>query len=232
LSHHYTFILGGSTDDSGSYTGTAINALGLDSITASAPSNGTITITFNITGGGPFVIATPAAWFKANTPLYAETDKQSLNVTYPSQCSVPASFGFMGTHVAQTIDRIDPMIGTDEHETIDTYNGPVGPVCMLMSDKLTENYDYLLDTATSWADIADFSGNAVHVQTITQTLTLQNATVKSSSDKAQSASTALSPAAVGAARSQFGLKVAHARHQLVARTIKRIETIIQHGGIH
>lgn len=231
LSHHYTFVLAGNADDSGSYTGTAISALGLASINASAPVNGTITISFAPTSGSPFTMATPAAWFKPNTPLYSETDKQSLNVTYPSSCSVPASFGFIGTHVAQTIDRIDPMIGTDEHETVDTYSGPLGPVCMLMTDKLIENYDYLLDTATSYSDIADFSGNAVHVQSITQTLTLQNATMKSSSAKAQSATTALSPAAVSAARAQFGLKVANARHQLVARTIKRIETVIQHGGI-
>jgi hypothetical protein len=235
LSHHYTFVLQDNADGSGSYSGTGFNALGVQSLNVSAPSAGQITVTYlklpsdTMPNPSPVVIATPAAWFTPmpGPSLYAESNNESTNVAFPAACAVPSQFGFTGTHVAQTIDRIDPMIGSSEHIVNDTYYGIFGPVCMTMSDTLTENYDYLLDTADSFANFADFSGNAKHVQTIAQTLTLQNAALMSTAKKTAS----LSTVAISAARGQFALNVARTRHTLMSRAIKRIEAKIQNGGL-
>jgi hypothetical protein len=143
---------------------------------------------------------------------------------------VPAAFGATGTHIAQTVDRIDPMMGLNEHMVVDTYMGLLGPVCMTMTDNQVYYYDYLTDTADSVAAFADFSGASVHTTTIAQTLTLQNASATPAAKKAANTGT-LSPLAMSAARAQFALNAGRKRHALMAQTIKRIEAKIKNGGL-
>lgn len=241
LSHHYTFIVTTHADGSGSYTGTGIAAFGLQSINVSAPQNGQITASLLPAAStpnpnpAPIVLATPAAWFAAGTPLYKETDAVTTGVAYPAACAVATAFGSRGTHVAQVIDRIDPMIGTHDHETMDTYNSLLeGPVCVQLSDTITANYDYLLDTQSSYYNFADFSGNAVHTQTIAQTLTIESATLKSSSMQRSAQSLhGLSTTTILDARANIDLARQRARHAMMTSMIRRMAAHVSApGGLH
>lgn len=177
----YTLSIASSANGSGTYSGTEFSAAyAIDGYSMAAPSGGSIIVSIVPTpapsgqpSAQPFPIATPVAWFTPTpTGLYNETDTLTTGVSYPASCSVPSGFGTSGSHIATAITRIDPVIGTLDNETIDTYtSASFGPVCQILHDTTVGYYDFALDVSHL---IADFSGSARQTTTLRETLTLQS----------------------------------------------------------
>jgi hypothetical protein len=220
----YTLIIATNANGSGTYSGTEFTAAyGIDGYAMSAPSGSSITVSIVPTpapsgqpSATPFPINTPAAWFTpATTGLYSETDTQTTSVTYPAVCGVPSTFGTSGGHIATTISRIDPVIGTLDDETIDTYTSPsFGPVCQVLQDKTIGYYDYALDSAYV---IVDFTGGKQQTTTMSETLTLQTAP--------------LSSVFLTHARRQFDAALAVRRSAVLRGFAQRLEALAKKRGV-
>lgn len=221
-----TFISTSNSDGSGSYTGTVFSIVyGFNGIYMSAPANNQISVTALVPAPSPspgatagptqtVVLGTPPAWFSG--ALYKETDTLSTGAAYPGRCSVGASYGTSGGHIAQVIDSIDPVIGIQDHKTVDTYtNAAFGPVCVLMVDTQTSYYDYLNDTTASIGNFADFAGTPQHVVTLAERLTLAPGAVISGARPDVGGASSLSAAAVATARARFEARVAHLRSEQI-----------------
>ncbi len=176
----------------------------------------------------PRIFATPAAWFSPAPKLYQESDAVSTGVAYPPACAVPSSYGTSGNSIAQTISKIDPILGLDEVTTTTTYTAQgIGPVCVSMNDVQTYYYDLLSDTYASLG-FGNFAGTPQLTKTYTQMLTLQTAGTSIQSEARSTKSTALAsiPTALFAAdQTNFRMHIARERAQArmaFAKTIVRI----------
>ena len=167
----------------------------------------------------PVVIATPAAWFSPAPKLYQESDAITTGVTYPAACAVPSTYGGSGNSIAQTISKIDPILGLVEVTTTTTYTAQgIGPVCVAMNDIQTYYYDFLSDTSAA-IGFGNFAGTPQLTKTYTQTLTLQTAGTSIQSEARSTKSTAvasISTALFAADLSNFRMHIARERAQ--ART--------------
>jgi hypothetical protein len=156
---------------SGSLSGSAFAAQGIQAVRVAAPAAGAIAISVAYTGGSQ-QSGSIRAWFAAGTPLYNEKDSLRTATPFPSTCSVPAKFGTRGTLIVRTIARIDPILGYAQTQTTNTYESPqYGPVCTQTWFAQRRYYDY--PTLT-------FSSTPLSTQTISERLTLQSATLGSS----------------------------------------------------
>ncbi len=232
-----TLTIATKADGSGSYGGTALSSYGIQEFQMLAPASGKITVQILPTGGGaPTVVATPKAWFSAATPPYSDVTNVATNVTFPAACNVPPQFGTSGSSLTRQIASYDPVLGFTDAQTITTYVGGYGPVCIVLSDLQTTYYDYLNDTLKAWQNFADFEGTPLATQTIAETLTLQNATSASASRRSSAAIVAgaqgLSPSSVSFATAQFEARVQHERTVRRKAAIARLIRFMQHrtGG--
>jgi hypothetical protein len=168
----YTFVntITVNPDGSGSYTGSGWIPYGIDGLTYTAPVNGIITIDL-LAITGPEVFDTVAVWYPA-TPmaLYNQSNTITTGVAFPASCAVPAGYGTVGSLLAQTTSRVDPVIGYTDGQTIDTYTVPgAGAVCSMMSDATDYYYDYSDDQGEARFG---FAPTPLQVSTLTQTLTI------------------------------------------------------------
>ncbi len=167
----------------------------------------------------PTVVAVPSAWFSPSPKLYQESDAVSTGVTFPSTCAVPSTFGTSGNEIAQTITKIDPILGLDEVTNTTTYTAQgFGPVCVAMNDVQTYYYNFLSDTIAS-TGLGNFAGTPQITKTYTQTLTLQTAGTSIQSEARSTKSTTVAPistAIFAADRTAFQAHIASERTQ--ART--------------
>ncbi len=220
-----------NADGSGSYGGTAleqyaINGENIQEIQMLAPSGGKVTVQYLFVppatpappatpppSPAPLVIATPAVWFQGAP--YADTTTVATGVNFPGSCAVPAQFGTSGASVTRKISSYDPVLGFTDAQTLVSYIGSAGPVCVTLADKQVTYYDYLNDTTAAFDNFADFEGTPQATQTISETLTLQSTTTASSLRHIASVTAvraaALSPAGLAFATAQFEARVQQAR---------------------
>jgi hypothetical protein len=238
-----------NSNGSGSYGGSAyVTFKSKTGLTFSAPASGVITVQVVATTAPaptgtatakptatPLTVATPAAWFSPSPKLYGETDTMQTGVSFPGSCSVPAKFGTSGNQLVQAIDRIDPVLGYTELETITTYLQPgVGPACVVLSDNQTYYYDYNDDdgTITGYANVFG-TGGVKSTQVISETVTLQdtNAIVPTSSgrDSAQALS-GPSAAAVAYVRARFDAVIQHQRRARIDAMYTFLQHALQNRG--
>lgn len=139
----------------------------------------------------------------------------------PSACNLSATLlaGRPTNALVQTIARVDIVFGETELETTTTYTAPgLGVVCLQESDVVTHYYDYSGQTQYS---LVQTSGTPLQTDTLTETLTLQAATVNASSATRSAQSLG---SAVGLARTSIGLAAERERlrrHAAVFRSLHR-----------
>jgi hypothetical protein len=154
---------------SGSLTGSALQAQGIDAVRIAAPAGGAIGISVAYTGGSQ-QSGSIRAWFAAGTALYSESDSLRTATPFPSACGVPAKFGTRGSLIVRTTARIDPVLGYAQTQTTNTYESAQdGPVCTQTWFVQRRYYDY--STLT-------FSSTPLATQTISERVTLQSATLR------------------------------------------------------
>jgi hypothetical protein len=110
----------------------------------------------------------------------------------PAGCSVSATLlgGRATNQLVQSIVRTDIVFGETEAETTTTYTAAgLGVVCLQLSDIVTHYYDYSGQSLKTFAT----SGTPLQTDTLTETLTLQSATVKSSAAARVAAASAVPP---------------------------------------
>ncbi len=219
-------------DGSGTYVtpdeGT-LNGSG-QSYTISAPSSqtsaGTITETTSVepspvaSGATPTVTTTSIPnWIPTGflgTALATETDVDNGAATVPPACALPASFGTMANQLVQTKNRLDPMFGETEVETVTTYDmQTIGPVCTQINDVTTDYYDFSSQSVET-KETVNFEGTPQQITTIAETLALQSETLASIARRPQMAKHAIA--------ARLGPRVALAECKLIAaRAIRHLE---------
>lgn len=238
-----------NSNGSGSYGGSAYATFKSKSgLTFSAPTAGVITIQVVATPApaatgtatakptaAPQTVATPAAWFSPSPKLYAESDTMQTGANFPGSCNVPAQFGTSGNELVQTINRVDPVLGYTELETMTTYLQPgIGPACVVLNDNQTYYYDYNDDdgTITGYANVFGLGG-VKSTQVISETVTLQstNAVVPTSSGR-ESAQALSGPSAVAVAyvRARFDAVVQHQRRARIDTMYDFLQHALQNLG--
>ncbi len=207
----------GSLVTNGSYLTGLVNSL-----TFSAPASNQVTVTVNfVQSPAPQPAITPrtytaTAWYGTAKPvLFSQNSTVTTGVTYPANCIVPSVYGTSGNEVVQTTNRLDTIFGYTDSQTQTTYtNAQFGPVCVVLSDVLTNYYDYQDDFATPDAVRLHFPGTPLSTSTTSQMLTLQaGAGIRTESKSAQSAPPPLSLARIASASAAFQLRVERLRRQ-------------------
>jgi len=107
------------------------------------------------------VTQTIAAWYSASPTLASDaTILASASATPPPGCT-SSTFAGGGPQLHEVKSRLDPVLGTTDNETIDTWiSAANGPVCEKLSDTLALYYDFTGQTGT-------FTLSSTPIQTIT-----------------------------------------------------------------
>ncbi len=248
----YNLSIAENADGSGTYGGTIL----LYPIQYSAPSGGKVTIEVvyptpspgsTATPKPPTVIGTPPAWYGTSPTLYGETDNVSTGATFPAACNVNASFGTSGNEIARTVNTLDTILGYSDVQHYDEYTVPAtGSVaCIQMTDVQTYYYDYLDDTAGSYANFANFAGRPQQVATTTETVGLQSETLASVGQRPPQSTTthvsrnanaahSLTVEQIATAIARFQARIQSARVLRELKFAKRLEQLRSHnvhGGV-
>jgi hypothetical protein len=146
------------------------------------------------TAPSPAPSATPAAtptpvqrsvrpvWYPGGvypTVPSSETYVNAGAAALPPACNVPAALlgGRPTNQLVQSIARTDIVFGETEAETTTTYTAEgLGVVCLQLSDIVTHYYDFSGQNLRALAT----SGTPLQIDTLTETLALQSASVKAS----------------------------------------------------
>lgn len=198
-----------NADGSGKYASNVF-ASAEDEFDFSAPSGGRITISGLFPypppptpnpSGAPSPTPNPSptpkvisltAWYAAATPLYKETDSDTGSVAIPGACNVPSGVATKAEAIAQTIDRLDTVIGYAETQTATAYFAPnAGQVCTQLQDVTKSYYDYQGDVAPGQTGVTiglyAFYPTPFLTTTITETIGMQSETTLSQHRTTQSA---------------------------------------------
>ncbi|HTU70520.1 MAG TPA: hypothetical protein VMF11_09400 [Candidatus Baltobacteraceae bacterium] len=172
-----------SADGSGSYSIGLSSGSPLVEYAFSAPSSSGITLTITAPGEPTSTMTIPE-WFTTTT-FYSDSTKDEGTVgALGTGCTFPIT-GSNGTpdEIVRTISVTDPVLGYTETETIDNYDladtnstgtgtgsTTLGPVCSIITDDLSEYYDYSLTTPFSL--FYTEAGQPVLTNDISETLNL------------------------------------------------------------
>lgn len=156
--------------------------------------------------------------------LYSETDTEA-SATIPTGCTPGSSVGTPAVNaVTQKINRLDPMLGYTETTTTTSYDAAgVGVVCLVMSDTLSDYYDFNGDGSGTFAT---FDGkNPYQVTTTQETLALQNASLINGLGSVRKTES-LTGIAAAAARAKFASLIG--QHRL--RKIQTMQHYLRSAG--
>ena len=201
---------------------------------SAATSSGIITETTTVEPS-PSASQTPTVtsttipnWIPAGylgTALATENDVDNGATTVPAVCALPARYGTSANQLVQTKNRLDPMFGEIETETLTTYvMQTVGPVCTVLNDVTTDYYDFSSQSVETKEDV-NFEGTPQQVTTIAQTIALQTETLDTIARRPQTAKRI--------ATAHLGARIALAdSHIIAARAIRHIKAMRAFAAKH
>jgi hypothetical protein len=209
---------------------------GIIQVTISPPTTGAnpyIPVAFQVynfstNSYGPAQTSQEYVWYPAGaTQLYTESDTVATGAAFDTRCSsLPAKYGSTGNLTTQAVTSIDPLFGTLDTITTQTYDVPgVGTVCAIFSDNQSTFLDYT--GQEGYALYSDASSTPLSTRSDAEVLTLASASVagqplstQSAGQRgsAQSSPVLLSRAAVSVARARFehAIRLDRIRRQAVA----------------
>jgi hypothetical protein len=214
-----------SADGSGSYN---IDA-GSIVFTYGVPSAGSILLTVAVGSQSPQTLSIPA-WFTSGATLYSDVTTDTGEIALPSPCNPTPSVS-SADDFHRVISIIDPVLGYNETETIDSYvvknfvgSTTVGPACVVISDEQQVYYDYNYDTP--YVIYASLTSPAAPMQTntITEAYWYNGAPTGDTSIRTMSASTGGLGASIAAHASGIAFQRALERAQMMETLTRNIAT--------
>ena len=151
----------------------------LDAVAVGTPrpvASGTpvIPITLSQPGVAPTESDVPS-WYPSPLKLYTETDVNTGGATLPPACNVPAALATSGNAIAQSVQRVDTILGTLETiKTTDYVIPSDGVACVKLADTLDFYYDY----SGQSPGLPSVSNTPIETETVSTTLGLTSATVQ------------------------------------------------------
>jgi hypothetical protein len=196
-----------NADLSGSLTG--FRGLAGINVTVAAPTTATpSTIAYSLSQPGPTPTSTPTVqtlsvntWYPTTT-LASDVYTTTLAQTIPTACAVPAGAGTTAVALAETVRRLDPVLGTFENRTTTSFLAPsYGLVCVQIADTLDDYYDYSGQSSSLIA----VSSTPIQTTSIVETVGLKSATIGGAT-KLSTAVKTNSAAVAPSAAASFGLR--------------------------
>ncbi len=150
-------------------------------VTVPPPTTGANSvINYTLTRPGPNPTSTPRVvtipvktWYPTKT-LASDTATTTTTQAIPASCNVPAAVGTNATAIAETVNLLDPVLGTFETRITTSYVAPFfGVACVQIADKFDMYYDYTGQTRF----IVFVSSTPIQTTTTTETIGLKTANV-------------------------------------------------------
>ena len=211
-----------NADLSGTYSNATVPAYGLLDITVGAPqgSGASSHIPITLVQAGVTAAGDVADWYPTKA-LYASTASLAASQTIPSACRVPAAVGTIASEIVEKTTRLDPVLGTYELRTNDTYLVPFyGTACTIDTDILDDYYDY------SGQSVQTFASTPQQTTTLVETLGFTSGSISGAAVAREATQSSVDRTAVAVGRAGFerAIERLYRQRRLALRTFLRTHT--------